>query len=391
LSTSRSSVSIDRSTCPDPLARGFFEHSPNRVLSSRGERVLKKKKQDLSTPALLVDLDAMEHNLASMAKICGRLNVNVRPHFKNHTVLALAQKQMQAGAIGITVAHVRHAESLVACGVKSILVANEVVDESHLRQLLQLSREADIIVSVDDARVIAEMGRLSRTAKAPLSVVIDLDLGLKRCGVSVEESLDLACTALREGLLVRGLMGYEGHLQKLPESAESDERRLTATKMLARARRLLEQNDIPVEIVTTAGTGTFQLAAQVPEITEVQPGTYLLMETLYAPYARDFRLALTVLATVISKREGTYCVLDAGVKALSGERGLPSVKDIPGLNLTALHAEHSIAQITGPKSPVNIGDRIEVWVAYSDATVHLHRQMYGMRSGLVEEVFEIEY
>lgn len=361
-----------------------------RVLPGRGERVLKKRKQDLITPALLLDLDAMQHNLATMAEICRRLNVNLRPHYKNHAVLALAQKQMQAGAIGITVARVRHAESLVASGVKSLLVANEIVDEPQLRQLLQLSREADIIIAVDDKKVVKEMGRLSRNAKTPLSVVIDLNLGLNRCGVSVDESLELARAAFREGLRVRGLMGYEGHLQRLPNSEESQERRLCATKMLARSRLLFEQNNIPVEIVTTAGTGTFPVAAQVHGITEVQPGTYLVMETLYAPYAPDFQLALTVLTTVISRQAG-HSVLDAGVKALSAERGLPSVKGVPGLDLTALHAEHGIAQFTQTRPPVNVGDRIEIWVAYSDATIHLHRQMYGMRNGFVEEAFEIEY
>ena len=127
----------------------------------------------------------------------------------------------------------------------------------------------------------------------------------------------------------------------------------------------------------------------------MQVGSYLLMETLYRPFAPDFRLGLTVLATVVSKREGDHLVLDAGMKAISAERGLPSVKDVEGLQVTALHAEHGIVRIidsnADSKTPLNVGDKLELWVTYSDATVHLHREMYGVRNGIVEEVFKIEY
>lgn len=349
------------------------------------------KKQDLETPALVMDLDAMEDNLATMAEFSRNARVSLRPHFKNHAILALASRQVKAGAIGITVARVRHAEALVEHGIQSVLIANEVVDEQSIKRLLDLSRRAEIIVAVDNQKIITEMARLSRNAGHPLDVVIDIDIGLGRCGVPLEDSLGLAQLAVGSGLRVRGLMGYEGHLQKLPDTDENQRLRRAAAQTLVETRQLFEQSGIPVDIVTTGGTGTHKIFADYPGVMEVQVGSYLLMETIYEPYAPDFRLGLTVLATVVSKTEGDHLVLDAGMKAISSEKGMPRIKDVEGLRLTALHAEHGVVQIMGSSTSVNVGDKLELWVVYSDATLHLHREMYGVRNGLVEDVFKIEY
>jgi D-serine deaminase-like pyridoxal phosphate-dependent protein len=290
---------------------------------------------------------------------------------------------------------VRHAEALVDHGIQSVLIANEVVDERSIQRLLDLSRRAEIIVAVDNPKIVADMGRLARNANLVLNVVVDLDVGLGRSGAPVEESLSLAQLALESGLRVRGLMGYEGHLQRLPDNDENRRRRGAVAETLSETRRLFERNGVPVDIVTTGGTGTYKIHAESSGVTEVQVGSYLLMETLYRPFAPDFRLGLTVLATIVSKREGDHLVLDAGMKAISAERGLPSIKDVEGLQVTALHAEHGIARIidsnADSKAPLNVGDKLELWVTYSDATVHLHREMYGVRNGMVEEVFKIEY
>jgi D-serine deaminase-like pyridoxal phosphate-dependent protein len=350
-----------------------------------------RKKQELDTPVLLMDLDAMDYNLATMAQFSREHKVRVRPHFKNHCILPLATRQVDAGAIGITVARVRHAEALVGQGVQSILIANEIVDEPRIKRLLDLSHQAEIIVAVDNPQVIDDMGRWARNEKSPLNVVVDVDLGLGRCGASAQEALSLAQAALGAGLRVRGLMGYEGHLQKLLDTEESRRVRSVAAKTLVETRQLLEKNRIPVDIVTTGGTGSYKTLAGFAGITELQVGSYLLMETIYVPFVPDFRLGLTVLATVISKKDGDHLVVDAGVKALSGERGLSSIKDMGGLRLSTLHAEHGIVQITDPNTAPKVGDKLEFWVAYADATVHLHREMYGIRDGIVEEVFKIEY
>ena len=347
--------------------------------------------EGLETPALLIDLDAMESNLSRVSEFYRLGPVKARPHFKNHCVLALAERQMAGGAIGITVARVRHAEALVESGIPSVLVANEIVDDSSLRRLIELSHRAEIILSVDDSENIAQIAHLAGDARSNVNVVIDLEVGLGRCGAPSNQALTLARLARDAGLRVRGLMGYEGHLQKLPDTDETRRLRSGVAEFLNSTRLLLEQEGITVDIVTLGGTGTYKAYVESPGITEVQVGSYLLMDTFYKPFAPDFQLGLTVLTRVISRPSPDHLVLDAGLKAVSSERGMPTVKDRSDLRIAALHAEHAIVTVEDPRVRVRTNDLIELWAHYSDATVHLHRVMYGARRGEVEEIFSIEY
>ncbi len=351
----------------------------------------KLRKDEVETPALLVDLDLMEQNLATMTRFFCNRPAKLRPHFKNHRVLELAARQMEHGAIGITCARLWQAERLVNFGIRNILIANEIAGEEPVRRFVELSREAPVVVAVDNAKVVKELGGAARDRRADVNVVVDIDLGLKRCGVPPgEPALVLARLALEQGLTFRGIMGYEGHLQPLPPGSDKTARVTQAMEFLTQTRSLLEANGIPVEIVSCGGTGDYTIAAAYPGVTENQAGSFMLMDAWYAPFAPDFRVALSVLATVISKTPGDRIVVDAGCKVISGERGLPSVKGIDGLKLKALHAEHAPIEITDPGVQVEVGDKIEIAVQYHDGTVNLHERMYGIRGGEVERVFTIE-
>jgi len=346
----------------------------------------------LDTPALIADLDVLEANLARISSFFIGKPAKLRPHFKNHRVLTLATRQMEAGAIGITCARLWQAERLAHSGIKSILIANEIAGENPIRQLAELSREAAVIVAVDNARIVDDMARIARDKRAELNVVVDVDLGLKRCGVRPgEAAAALAKRVVASCLRFRGLMGYEGHLQLLPAGPEKEQTVRQALAELVGSKKLIERLGIPVEIVSCGGTGDYRISGGFPGVTENQAGSFLLMDTGYAPFAPDFQPALSVLAMVVSKTEGKRIVVDAGVKAISGERGLPSVKGIDGLRLKALHAEHAPIEILDPSVPVEVGDKIELAVRYHDGTVHLHQQMYGVRRGIVEEVLTIEH
>jgi D-serine deaminase-like pyridoxal phosphate-dependent protein len=185
-------------------------------------------------------------------------------------------------------------------------------------------------------------------------------------------------------------MGYEGHLQLLPVGPEKEQSVRQALAGLIGSKKLIECLGIPVEIVSCGGTGDYLISGSYPGVTENQAGSFLLMDTGYALSAPDFQPALSVLVTIVSKTEGERIVVDAGVKAISGERGLPSVKGIDGLLLKALHAEHAPIELLEPGVPVEVGDKIELAVRYHDGTVHLHQRMYGVRKGIVEEVLTIE-
>ena len=348
--------------------------------------------EQIETPALLVNLETMEQNQSRMNELFAGKAVKVRPHFKNHRVLALADLQLAAWGAGITCARLWQAELLVRHGIRDVLVANEIAGEEMICKFLHLSRLAPVIVAVDNPAVVGEMVRLAGDDRNLLNVVVDIDLGLKRCGVPDEEAaLKLAQAVVDRGLNFRGIMGYEGHLQSLVPGPEKETAVKGAMSKLIRAKKLIEGANIPVEIVSCGGTGDCAIIRDYPGITEVQPGSYLLMDSWYAPFAPDFHPALTVLSTVISKTWDERIVVDAGVKAISGERGLPSVDGMRSLRLKALHAEHAPMEILDSSVAVKVGDKIQIRVRYHDGTVHLHRRMVGVRGGLVEKVFQIEH
>jgi D-serine deaminase-like pyridoxal phosphate-dependent protein len=350
------------------------------------------KVEELSTPALLVDLDAMEANLHEMASFFANTAARLRPHFKNHKCPMLARKQIRAGAIGMTCATVREAEILVHHGVDSVLIANEPVGETKAKKIAELSGYASVIVAVDSVAGVKDLARAQSKA-APIEVVVDVNIGLDRCGVEPgEPARQLAKLALEQGLAVRGIMGYDGHLQVLPQTEERVPVVRAGSKALVDTAELIRAAGIPVDIISTGGTGTYGISGLYPGITELQAGSYLLMDDLYLERGSRFQRSLTVLTTFISKQSANQVVIDCGVKAISGERGLPQAKTVVGTRLKALHAEHGLLQVDTSAVPtLEIGQKVELWVRYSDATMNLHTFLYGVRHGEVEEIFRIEH
>ncbi len=281
-------------------------------------------------------------------------------------------------------------EVLAHHGIKNLLVANEIAGEAKVSRFVDLARRAGILVAVDNAKVVADMARIARNKKTQLNVLIDVNVGLNPCGVEPgEAAVNLAKAAVQEGLVVRGVMGYEGHLQHSSPGAEKESACRAALKLVVNTRNLIEGHGIPCAIVSAGGTGTYSITGRFPGVTEVQAGTFVAMDTSYMEGASDFQPALSVLVTVISKTEGKRVVVDAARKAIGGERGLPAVKGLEGVRLTALHFEHAVIEFLDPTVPLDVGDKLEVWVHYSDPTVQLHERMFGIREGQVEEVLSI--
>jgi D-serine deaminase-like pyridoxal phosphate-dependent protein len=195
---------------------------------------------------------------------------------------------------------------------------------------------------------------------------------------------------LEKGLRFRGLMGYEGRV-RLTDSPEKTEICNETLRLLVESRDRVLQAGIPVEIVSCGGTSSYKICGRYPGITEVQAGSYLVMDTdYYQCCCTDFQLALSLLTTIVSHTQGQRVVVDAGNKTLSALRGLPLVKGIGGVTLKALNAEHGIILLQNPTQPLNVGNKIEFWVHDADATISFHRQIFGIRNGLVEEVFRID-
>ena len=348
------------------------------------------KLHEIDTPALLLDLDAMERNLAKMARFFSAGKTRLRPHYKNHKCPALARRQIEAGAIGMTCATLSEAEALVSNGFTNILITSEIAGERKVRRFVDLARQSEVIAIADNPRAVAALGAASRERGCRIGVLVNVNVGQNRTGVTPgEPALQLARKVVAEGLWLRGLMGYEGHVAHQVEGAAKEAAYDLAMGTLMQCRRLLEQNGISVEILSTGGTGTHHLTPRFPDITEFQAGSYLVMDTEYTSTCKDFELALSVLGTVISKTEGDRLMVDAGLKSISGEHGLPVVKGCD-LKVRKLNAEHGFIDIRERSVSLDVGDSVEIWVHYSDATVNHHERMYGIRNGEVEEILKLQ-
>ena len=318
----------------------------------------------LTTPALLVDGGAFDHNLRAMSDTLP--GPRLRPHVKAHKCTALAARQAAAGHVTFCCATVREMEGMAKAGLsEDLLLANEVLDARRLGDL-----EARVTVAVDSPETVqaAANGGVKE-------VLIDVNVGLPRCGCPPDEAGRLADLARSKGLAVRGVMGYEGHVVGLPERTLREQLTKDAMESLVAAHSL-----VGGDVISAGGTGTYDINTWASEI---QAGSYALMDTAYGHLELPFRQALFVLATVISVGQG-YAVADAGLKAFGMDHGNPTVE---GAEVWFVSDEHLTF---APSSPVRVGDRIRVTPAHVDPTVAYHERMHLIAGDRVTETWEVD-
>jgi D-threonine aldolase len=309
---------------------------------------------DLPTPALIIEVGALDANLATMAAT--HPGAALRPHVKAHKCTALAARQQAAGHRAFTCATPREAVGMAAAGLgEDLLVANEVVDPRRLEALHALADGARVTVAIDSDETIAAAALAGVRA-----VVIDVDVGLPRCGCDPADAGRLADLARSKGLEVRGVMGYEGHLMAL-EDRERQRKEVAAAMAALRAAH----DDVGGDLVSAGGTGTYDLHGATG-VTEVQAGSYALMDTAYAKLGLPFEQALFVVGTVISVRP-THAVADVGLKALGMDHGNPAIE---GATVWFCSDEHVTFE-PGDQRPA-VGDRVRVVPAHVDPTVAMH-------------------
>lgn len=343
----------------------------------------------LDSPQLLIDLDVVDANLERMFAPFRGKGVGVRVHFKSLKCGGLAQHIAKRGANGFLCAKLNEAEVLADAGLNDILVANQIVGDKKIRRLAQLARRADVKVCVDDADNVHQLSQAAAAAGATLGVLVEVDIGMNRCGVDPgEPALALARKIhASPGLRFDGLQGYDGHLQLLDNREEKRARCLQALEKLVGTRRLIEKSGIPVSVVTGAGTGTWEFVGHYDGVTEIQPGSFVLMDVAYHAVRPEFGCSLSVWTTVISRRPGRY-ILDAGSKAISRDFGTPSIKGRPADRVLQLSEEH--AKVESDDAGVKIGDHREVIPAHCCATMNLHRNCVAVRKGKIEALWPIE-
>jgi D-serine deaminase-like pyridoxal phosphate-dependent protein len=326
--------------------------------------------RDLTTPALLVDRAALEHNLDAMARALP--GARLRPHVKAHKCCALARLQREHGHPGLTCATVREMEGLAAAGLgEDLLLANELVDPRQTRRLGQLiAGGARVTVAVDSPETIA-----AAVAGGIREVLIDVNVGLPRCGCAPEAAGSLAELARRSGLDVRGVMGYEGHAVGIEQRDQRETVCAESMELLAAAHA-----DVGGDVVSAGGTGTFDCNHVA---TEIQAGSYALMDTAYGKLGLEFRQALTVLATVVSVSK-TFAVIDCGLKSLGMDHGNPTIE---GAAIWFCSDEHTTL---APVDPVRPGDRMRVIPAHVDPTVAYHDAIHIVDGDQLIERFAVD-
>lgn len=344
-------------------------------------------KEELDTPCLVINLDILDRNLMKMAN---SVQTTLRPHIKTHKCPILAKKQLDAGAVGITCAKVGEAEVMAKARINDILIANQIVGKRKIARLLDLTSENFVRVIVDDPTNVKELAAAAKTRKTELHVLVELDVGLHRCGVQPgEPALELVRTVMASRRLVfDGIEFYEGHVGKL---SDPDERKCETEKSIELAiqtKELIEKNGIPVEVVSSGGTCTYAITGRYPGITEIRPGSYVFMDTKYRRVMPDFEYALTILTTVISTPRPNRAVIDAGSKSMTQDNGIPKVLHPEGWRLVWMNEEHGILErING--APLSIGDKVEIIPSHSCTTVNLYDQFWVIQKGTLKAVWDI--
>ena len=355
-------------------------------------RLIGQHKSALDTPALLVDLDVMEFNIARIVATCRAHGVAWRPHSKAHKTPEIAHMQITAGAVGITCAKLGEAEVMAAAGIRDILIANQIVGPIKIARLVELGDRADTIVCVDSIENLMELDAAFTQANKRLRVAIEVNIGMNRAGV--EPGAPVAALARkiasRPGLRFVGVVGWEAHATTIADAAEKERTIRDAVSLLTASARACAEAGHRVEVVSCGGTGTFPYCARQPGVTEVQVGGAIFSDMHYLThYHVDFAPALTVLTTVTSRPTPTRIVVDAGKKTMSGDAAMPAPSGLPPIAALKLSAEHSKIELEQPSAMPKIGDKIEFIVGYSDTTVHLHEEIVAVRGGRVESIWRV--
>jgi D-serine deaminase-like pyridoxal phosphate-dependent protein len=350
-------------------------------------------KLDLDTPFLCIDLDRMESNIRKMAGYCREHGVAWRPHEKCHKSPAIALKEIEAGAMGVTCAKVSEAEVMAAGGIREILIANMIVGPRKLERVAALRRWADPIIACDHFAQVQPLAALCHRHGVEVRVLIEVNLGLDRVGVTPgKDSLALAQAIDKlRGVKLAGIMGYEGHLLQVSEPAEKEQRIRESMQVLVGCKEQILKAGIACDIVSAGGTGSYQYTVKCPGVTEVQAGGGIFMDPYYRVkcQVKDLDYALTVMATVVSRPTLERAILDAGRKTMNPDVALPVVADFDDAEVKRLSAEHCELKL-GPNSQnLKIGDRVELVVGYGDFTTVLHDEFYGFRGDRLEVIWPI--
>jgi D-serine deaminase-like pyridoxal phosphate-dependent protein len=331
---------------------------------------------EVPTPALVIDLPAMERNIRRMADYFAEGSCRLRPHFKAHKTPEIAKRQLAAGScVGLTCATVGEAE-VAAAFCDDILIANQVIGPDKCSRVAHLARNVRVSVAVESELGLAQLSEAAEKAGSTVGVLVEVNIGFRAGTQPGEPAVALARRAAdTAGIDLRGLMGYAGHAAGMEDRAQREAAERSAIERLLASVQAVRGAGLPCEIVSAGSTGTYDITSRMEGITEIQAGSYVLMDTAYAKHGLPFEQAFWVQGTVLSRPGETRVTADCGHKSCTMDHGLPDVKDVPGATVMFLADEH--ATITVPaECPLGPGDPVALWPSHIDPTINLHDVFY---------------
>lgn len=346
-------------------------------------------REDLVTPALVLDLDVARQNIQAMAKRLAGHTAKLRPHTKVQKSPELARLQVEAGAIGVCTATVWEAIVMSRSGIEDVLIANQIVGREKIKALALAAKSGRITVAVDDVRNVEDLSDAVRTIGSQLEVLIEIDVGMGRGGVrSPEEAVKLAQRVDElPGLRFRGIQGYEGHCMTEPDHNVRIQKCLTALNYLGSVGDRLKEAGFPSEVVSAGGTGTYDISGYDSRVTELQAGSYVFMDNFHGNLVKGFSNALTVLGTVIIQH-GDTIVLDSGRKSVGIDLAMPTLKDYPFYQARYFAEEHALFDVD-ERCRLKLGDTTEVIPGYAPSTVNLYDAYHVVEGGKVADIWPI--
>lgn len=352
------------------------------------------------TPYVIVDVAKLETNLSKMAHDASSLGVRLRPHIKTHKIPRIARRQVELGAHGITVAKISEAEIMASAGISDIFVAHPIVVKDKIRRALELSKHVHLTVGVDSLAGAEKLSEVATDAERVMNVWLEVDTGLRRTGVPLEEALELALRVDRmENLRLRGIYTYRGAFVNGSPTLNLESAGREEGEIMSRIADEMRSRGIEITDVSVGSTPTAKSAAKGQNVTEIRPGTYVFYDRMQATLrtCRFEDCAATVVATVASRPSDNLAVIDAGSKTFATDvqpntqpldmLGFGHVVGAPEVVLDRLWEEHGTLRLNAQRKGFHVGDRVRIIPNHICSTVNLHNSVYFMDAeGYLEKV-----
>lgn len=359
---------------------------------------LRSRVDEIDTPAILIDLDIMERNLARVSDYARAHSLRLRPHTKTHKIPALARRQLELGAAGLTVAKVGEAEVMLASDTPDLLLAFPIVGASKLVRLMQVARKISVTVALDSIETAQGLSAAAKAAKVEIGVLAETDVGLGRVGVAPWDLRELIEGIRRlPNLRWEGIAFYPGQIKKLDETAEREIQKLTA--LMEQTLCDLDRAGLKPRVVSGGSTPTLFHSHRLAGVNEIRPGTYIFNDsnTVLSGACQWAECAASILATVVSTAKPGQMIVDGGSKTFSSDRpssgtdvSFGRVVESPESVFARMNEEHGFIELRDPARRFSVGDRVHIIPNHICVAMNLHEQVYGVRDGVVEHIWRVE-